>query len=105
MSDPMREAKYKPGSKPSSAAEKYRKLQEQSTRDRGSLKWSDCPSEELVDMVAAVTEDGAAILLAKTSDGGALVVRVIADKESVPFYAPDMAALNHLLMEIRSSAA
>lgn len=85
-----------------SAASKYKKLQQDAASNRGSLTWADCPADELRDMIVSVTEDGAAILLAKTSDGGALVVRMIADRESVPFYAPDMASLNHLLMEVAS---
>lgn len=96
----MKDGASRPGSKPSSAFEKYRSLQKDVAVNRGSLTWADCPAEEMIAMVAAVTEDGAAILLAKTSDGGALVVRVIADRESIPFYAPDTASLNNLLMEI-----
>lgn len=100
MSDPTKGMKYTPGSKPSSAVEKYKQLQRQVNVSKGSLTWSDCPEEELRDMIASVTEDGAAILLAKTSDGGALVVRCIVDKESVPFYAPDTASLNLLMQEV-----
>lgn len=61
----------------------------------------DADSDDLRDTVASVTEDGAAVLLAKTSDGGALVLRVIADRESVPFYAPDMASLTQMMSDVR----
>lgn len=86
--------------KASSAVDKWRELQKSVNTRRGSLTWMDCPSQELVEVAASVTEDGAALLLSKTSDGGALVLRVIVDRESVPFYAPDMAALNALLLEV-----
>lgn len=84
-----------------SAADKYRKMQREAASRRGALTWSDADSDDLRDTVASVTEDGAAVLLAKTSDGGALVLRVIADRESVPFYAPDMASLNEMMREVR----
>lgn len=100
MSDPTKHSSVSKVPASPSAVEKYRQLQRGVAASRGSLTWNDCPEEELRDMVANVTEDGAAILLAKTSDGGALVVRCIVDKESVPFYAPDMAALNLLLREV-----
>lgn len=84
-----------------SAAAKYKQMQKEAASRRGALTWTDADAEDLRDTVASVTEDGAAVLLAKTSDGGALVLRIIADRESVPFYAPDMASLNEMMREVR----
>lgn len=100
MSDRMNERTSASSSSKRSAVDKYKDLQKRTAQARGSLTWADAPAEELLAMIASVTGDGAAVLLAVTSDGGALVVRTIVDKESVPFYAPDMASLNNLLMEV-----
>jgi hypothetical protein len=84
----------------SGAVDKYKKLQKEAASRRGSLTWADAGPEDLQAACVSVTEDGAALLLAKTSDGGALVMRVIMDRESIPFYAPDMAALSAMLAEV-----
>lgn len=101
MSDRMKEQPSKSFSQKSSAVDKYRELQQRQAKARGALTWGDAPAEDLRDMIACVTADGAAILLSVTSDGGALVVRTIVDKESVPFYAPDTASLNSLMSEVQ----
>jgi hypothetical protein len=68
---------------------------------RGSLSWSDVGPEDLVTALAAVTEDGAALLLSKTSDGGALLIQVLESEQSKPkFYAASMAELNEVLANL-----
>lgn len=68
-----------------------------STR-KGSLTWADCGADDLLAAVAHVTEEGAALLLAKTSDAGALMVQVLVGTGDRPkFYAASMAELNDLL--------
>jgi hypothetical protein len=65
---------------------------------KGSLTWADCGPEDLIAAIAHVTEDGAALLLSKTSDGGALMVQVLVTRDDRPkFYAASMAELNELL--------
>jgi hypothetical protein len=65
---------------------------------KGSLTWMDVGAEDLLAVVAHVTEDGAALLLAKTSDGGALMVQVLGNGPDKPkFYAASMAEVNELL--------
>lgn len=70
--------------------------------DKGSgrITWNDCDPQSLLDAVAAATEDGAAVLLSKTSDGGALVVRILTDQGSTPFYPASAAALSEVLAMI-----
>jgi hypothetical protein len=70
---------------------------------KGSLTWADCGAEDLLAAVAHVTEDGAALLLARTSDGGALMVQVLVGAGDRPkFYAASMAELNELLEALTS---
>lgn len=65
---------------------------------KGCLSWADCGAEDLLAAVAHVTEDGAALLLSKTSDGGALMVQVLVGVGDKPkFYAASMQELNELL--------
>lgn len=65
---------------------------------KGSLTWADVGAEDLQAAVAHVTEEGAALLLAKTSDGGALMVQILVGTGDRPkFYAASMAELNDLL--------
>lgn len=71
--------------------------------DRGSLSWADVGAEDLKEVVAHATEDGAAVLLAKTSDGGALLVQILVSRDRRPkFYAATMAELNEMLMKLAS---
>lgn len=68
-----------------------------STR-KGSLSWADVGAEDLLAAVARVTEDGAAVLLAKTSDGGALMLQILAEDGQKPkHYAASMAEVNEVL--------
>lgn len=73
-----------------------------STR-KGGLTWADCSPTDLTAAAAAVTEDGAALLLSKTSDGGALLIQVL-DGASKPKWYPasrqDLHEVLHLLTEV-----
>lgn len=72
--------------------------------ERGKLTWWDAPAEELRDAIASATEDGAAVLLSKTSDGGALHIQIWSGVDRPKFYAPDMATLNALLELLTETA-
>lgn len=74
------------------------------TPEKGKLTWRDADPEDLVDAIAAATEDGAAVLLSKTSDGGALAVQVWAGTQRVKFYAAEMAQLTAILDLIQQVA-
>lgn len=64
---------------------------------RGGITWADAGAEDLRDMVAAVTADGSAVLLATTSDGGALVIQVLNGKGRHKLYPADDAELAEAL--------
>jgi len=74
------------------------------TEKRGRVHWRDAGPEDLRDAVAAVTEDGAALLLAVTSDGGALVIQVLTDAGRHKLYPASMAELNEALRMITEIA-
>lgn len=71
---------------------------------KGGLTWLEADAAELLKVVAAVIEDGAAILLARTSDGGALVIRVVDDAGSHAWYPASPEALAADLREIGKAA-
>lgn len=96
MSDRLDQSAKRSNGSPSTKATKWAAAM-LGTR-KGSLSWSDCGAQDLLDAVAHVTEDGAALLLARTSDGGALMVQVLVGVGDRPkFYAASMAELNELL--------
>lgn len=72
--------------------------------EKGNLTWADADPQDLQDAIAAATEDGAAVLFSKTSDGGALHVQVWAGTERPKFYAADMATLTAILTLIQDVA-
>lgn len=74
------------------------------SQQRGGLTWMDVDPEDLRECLAAVTEDGAALLLARTSDGGALLVQVLGEKSKPKWYPASMAALTEVLTEITNRA-
>jgi len=48
---------------------------------RTTLSWTGGPPESMRDAIGRITDSGAAILFARTSDGGALVIQVLAGNE------------------------
>lgn len=71
---------------------------------KGGLTYLDCDASLLQKVAADVISDGAALLLAKTSDGGALVIRVVDDNESTAWYPASEQALDTALKEIMATA-
>jgi hypothetical protein len=49
--------------------------------DRKSVSWSSGPPESMRDAIARITDNGAAILFSRTTDGGALVLQVLDGQE------------------------
>lgn len=93
----QRNIAQKQGSKrPQPDTDKYSRALDQ--EKKGSLSWSDAGPEDLLAAVAAVTEDGAALLLSKTSDGGALVIQVWNGQGRSKLYPASMAELTSALM-------
>jgi CO dehydrogenase/acetyl-CoA synthase gamma subunit (corrinoid Fe-S protein) len=88
------------GWSPEKAAEELRRKYEEAFKQAKttSLSWSDADPADLQDAIAHVTEDGVALLLAKTSDGGALMAQALIGAGHKPkFYAASQAELNELL--------
>lgn len=71
---------------------------------KGGLSWLEADAEQLKKVAAAVIEDGAALLLARTSDGGALVIRVVDDVGSHAWYPASEEALASDLQDIGKAA-
>lgn len=81
---------------------KYAKAKLSSSK--GGLSWLEANAEQLLKTIAAVIEDGAAILLARTSDGGALVIRVVDDTGSHAWYPASEQEIHDDLAEIGKAA-
>lgn len=90
------------GKKNSTAWNRWQALKESTAR--GGLTWSDANGETLLAAIASVTAEGAALLLGKTSDGGALMIRIIDNDVSTPFYPADLPSLNDVLMALVGAA-
>lgn len=74
-------------------------LNTQEKEDACSWQWAD--SEELLDAVVSATEDGAALLLSKTSDGGALCIQVWAGTDRFKLYPASSEEVSIVLATIR----
>lgn len=75
------------------------------TKRSDRLRWEHADAGDLLACVAAVTEDGAALLLSKTSDGGALVLQVLNGGPPLKRYPANMAELTEYLSEITEIAS
>lgn len=69
-------------------------------KSRGNISWKDASPELLISAVAAATEDGAALLLSKTSDGGALSIHVLAGDSTHKLYPATTDELSEALQLI-----
>lgn len=72
-------------------------------RNTDPISWSSCDARVLQAAVAAVTEDGAALLFSKTSDGGALALQILDGTSKYKHYLADSVALDDLLRELSNS--
>jgi hypothetical protein len=52
-------------------------------RNRASISWHDIPAERIGTFVHAVTQSGAAVMLGRTSDNGALSVTILDGDERI----------------------
>lgn len=68
------------------------------------ISWRSCLAQTLQDAIVAATEDGAAVLLSKTSDGGALALQILSGAARYKYYAADSVALDDLLREMTMTA-
>lgn len=54
--------------------------------NRATISWSSGPTETMRDFVGRITDNGAAVLFSRTTDGGALVLQVLAGNEKSKEY-------------------
>lgn len=76
------------------------------SESRGGLTWVEADATLLRSAAAAVTEDGAALLLTKTSDGGALCIQVWTGTDRHKLYpasATELREALQLIIEIANS--
>jgi hypothetical protein len=78
--------------------DKWKRLVEKSSSDK--VTWWDAEPQLLHQVVANVTEDGAALLLSVTSDGGALALHIISDAGTNKLYPASGTELNQYLERI-----
>lgn len=78
--------------------DKWQRLVEKSSSSK--VTWWDADVEKLHNVVANVTEDGAALLLSVTSDGGALALHIISDAGTNKLYPATGEELNLYLDRI-----
>lgn len=64
------------------------------------LTWGDVGDEELRDMVDSVVAEGSALLLARTSDGGALVIQVLSGQGRHKLYPATVAELHEAVAKV-----
>jgi hypothetical protein len=74
------------------------------TKDRDPIHWSSCDARVLQAAIVAATEDGAAVLLSKTSDGGALALQILSGSARYKYYASNTVELDDLLREMTATA-
>lgn len=76
------------------------RLQSRAARNaRRKIEWSDCDMELLQRAIATTTATGALISFSKTSDGGALHLRVMDGQDEAKEYASSPEDANALLEE------
>jgi hypothetical protein len=85
------------------AVSKYARLSE---RDAGvPITWEDVDGRLIKAALVAATEDGAALIFSKTSDGGALSITVLAGAARDKLYAKSVEAAEATLREIATLAS
>lgn len=84
-------------------ADKYDMLKTKG--DRGNLSWACAEPNLLLEAVAAVTGDGAALLLTTTSDGGALCLQVWTDSARHKLYPATEQEVHEALRMVIAAAS
>lgn len=80
---------------------RWAKLKAQAT-DTPGCSWDWAPSELLADAIVSVTGDGAALLLSKTSDGGALSLTILDGTHRLKWYPASEPELRDILEMLRT---
>ena len=87
--------------KPSKLA-KYAKLTP--NRNPNAIQWQEADASWVLDAVNAVAEEGGALILGKTRDGGALAVTLLYEGSKTNFYANDRKSLYDILKDLAEVA-
>jgi uncharacterized protein YfaP (DUF2135 family) len=56
-------------------------------RARGVIRWDECDAAEVLHFISTIAENGDAVTLTKTSDGGALSITVLTGRDRLKGYA------------------
>lgn len=78
----------------------WQKILEAQGKPRASWTWAD--AEMLQDALVSVTGDGAALLLSKTSDGGALSLTILDGTHRLKWYPASEPELRDILEMLRT---
>ena len=79
-------------------AEKYNTLQRSGVHERVDV--TECDRNMLADVIERVTLDGDCIMFSRTSDGGALHVRILSEGIVAKWYPSKTTELNEVLQGI-----
>lgn len=88
---------------PNPAVSKYAGLSEDVAT--GNVTWSDVDGRILKAALVAITEDGCAIILGKTKDGGALSITLLGPGQPVKRWPNTGASAESFLEELRALAS
>lgn len=58
--------------------------------NRASISWSGGPADSMRAAIGAITDNGAAVLFSRTTDGGALSIQVLAGSERSKEYITEV---------------
>jgi hypothetical protein len=68
------------------------------------IEWSELDASLVGQLVQAVTQDGDAVLLGATRDGGALVITICAGDQRIKFYCTTLEQAESQLIELIAQA-
>lgn len=94
---------YGKDSTPNPAVSKYARLAEGNAT--GAMSWEEVDGRLIKGALVAVSEDGCALILGKTSDGGALSLTLLGPGQPVKRWFKDQATAESFLRELMATAS
>lgn len=88
--------------KPAKGTHRYASLEGADVKT--TISFGDCDAELLYRTIEAVTDAGDAMVLGRTSDGGALSLRILSGGQSFASYFPTTLALENALRSVCEEA-
>lgn len=98
----MKKVQYGKDSTPNPAVSKYARLSESNATN--AVSWADVSGPVLKAALVAVTEDGCALILGKTSDGGALSLTLLGPGQPVKRWFKTHELAESFLRELDATA-